>query len=334
VAEYTADFEAGVNGATITTGAGEASATAWNVVAGSPTYSVTHVAHGSLASSFASNNEYLRWTKAFSADHYGRFYLYATSIPSSSQAVVKIEAQTGTNPNNRIEIHNDGIVYIRDNTGGTVSGSVQIATNQWIRIEYHFVASTTVGLLEVRLFNSAESTTPSDTISPGNVNTGNESPTELYIGTEEFGPWGSTIWFDDIVANATSWVGPVAVAPANTVAPVASGSPVVGQILSVTDGTWTGTAPITFTYQWQRDNNGGGVYGDIGGATNNTYTLVLPDLNCNVRAVVTGTNGGGAVPANSNALGPVTNPAPPSGGGQRLSRLVLDTGNKTIVLRG
>jgi hypothetical protein len=44
----------------------------------------------------------------------------------------------------------------------------------------------------------------------------------------------------------------VAVAPSNSVAPVISGSASVGSILTTTDGTWTGTLPITFTYQWYR----------------------------------------------------------------------------------
>jgi hypothetical protein len=105
-------------------------------------------------------------------------------------------------------------------------------------------------------------------------------------------------------ASATSAaVGPVAaapVAPANTVAPVASGSVSVGSVVSVTTGTWTGTPTITYTYQWQRD----GV--NIGGATANTYTLVAGDVGAMVRCVVTATNAGGAESANSNTLGPVT----------------------------
>ena len=43
------------------------------------------------------------------------------------------------------------------------------------------------------------------------------------------------------------------VLPANTVLPVISGSTVVGQTLTTTDGTWTGFPAPGFTYQWQRD---------------------------------------------------------------------------------
>ncbi len=87
-----------------------------------------------------------------------------------------------------------------------------------------------------------------------------------------------------------------ATAPANTVAPVASGTATVGQTLSTTNGTWTGTATIVYSYQWQRD----GV--NIGSATASTYLLVAADASTSVRCVVTGTNGVGNASANSNAI--------------------------------
>ena len=71
--------------------------------------------------------------------------------------------------------------------------------------------------------------------------------------------------------------------------------------MTTTNGTWTGDATIVFTYQWQRDNSGGGTFGNISSATASTYLLTNTDANCAVRCVVTGTNGAGAVSANSNA---------------------------------
>jgi hypothetical protein len=92
--------------------------------------------------------------------------------------------------------------------------------------------------------------------------------------------------------------------PVNTVAPVVSGTATVGQTLSTTNGTWTGTATITYTYQWQRN----GV--DIGSATSSTYTLVNADAGNPVRCVVTGTNSYGNSSANSNATANVAAIAP------------------------
>jgi hypothetical protein len=98
--------------------------------------------------------------------------------------------------------------------------------------------------------------------------------------------------------------------PANTVAPVTSGTPVVGQTLSVTNGSWSGS-PSSFTYQWFRDTQGVGPYTAIPGATANTYLLVDADDICHIRCEVTAYNvRGPSSPAASNVLGPVTEPAP------------------------
>jgi len=42
-------------------------------------------------------------------------------------------------------------------------------------------------------------------------------------------------------------------APTNTVQPVISGIGTVGQVITSTTGTWTGDAPITYSYQWSAD---------------------------------------------------------------------------------
>ena len=39
--------------------------------------------------------------------------------------------------------------------------------------------------------------------------------------------------------------------PANTELPAVSGAPVVGETLEATQGSWTGTAPIDYSYRWQ-----------------------------------------------------------------------------------
>lgn len=104
---------------------------------------------------------------------------------------------------------------------------------------------------------------------------------------------------------------PAVSAPTNTVAPVVSGTTVQGNTLSATNGTWADAGGSTFTYQWQRDNSGGGVYGNIASATSSTYLLTATDVGCNVRCVVTDTDSttlSGS--ANSNSVGLITAPAP------------------------
>ena len=95
-----------------------------------------------------------------------------------------------------------------------------------------------------------------------------------------------------------------AVAPtggANTLAPAVTGTVIVGNSLSCTQGTWTG-ANLVFMYDWQRINGPRRTYGN--GAS--TYLLDATDVGFSLRCVVTATNGAGPVRANSNTVGPVT----------------------------
>ena len=86
--------------------------------------------------------------------------------------------------------------------------------------------------------------------------------------------------------------------PSNTVAPLLSGLTVVGNTLTTTDGTWSGTTPITYTYQWYRGAT------LISGATSNTYVLVQADAGnaSNITCQVTATNSTGTATATSNTL--------------------------------
>ena len=79
--------------------------------------------------------------------------------------------------------------------------------------------------------------------------------------------------------------------PANTVLPAITGTPTVGQTLTLSNGTWT-MSP-TFTRQWLRD----GV--PIPGATATTYLLAAPDQGTKIRGTVIGTNAGVSTPATS-----------------------------------
>ena len=89
---------------------------------------------------------------------------------------------------------------------------------------------------------------------------------------------------------------PAPVPPTDIAAPIISGSNVVGQLLTTTDGTWTGTAPIAYTYQWKRNGS------DIVGETSSFYTLVQADATFNITCEVTATNIAGSASVSSNTL--------------------------------
>jgi hypothetical protein len=93
----------------------------------------------------------------------------------------------------------------------------------------------------------------------------------------------------------------VAVAPANTALPTISGTTTVGQVLTATAGSWSGTTPITFTYAWKQCDGSGGHCKNVAMNNKSTYTLVAANSGNTMRVEVTATNNDGASAATSAA---------------------------------
>jgi hypothetical protein len=101
----------------------------------------------------------------------------------------------------------------------------------------------------------------------------------------------------DVIGSATG--------PTNTVKPAVSGSPVVGETLRVSNGSWT-PAPSSFTRRWQRCSTEVTGCVNISGATGATYGVRSADAGHRLRALVTAHSSDGQTTAVSNASGTVT----------------------------
>ena len=89
----------------------------------------------------------------------------------------------------------------------------------------------------------------------------------------------------------------LAAVPSNTAAPEISGTLDIGQTLTVSNGSWTGS-PTGFSYQWQRCSSSTSCT-DITGETSKTHTVVSADNGNALRAQVTATNADGKATAAS-----------------------------------
>jgi hypothetical protein len=138
-----------------------------------------------------------------------------------------------------------------------------------------------------------------------NISEATGSSLKLVVGD------GDTV---DVIVKATNVAGSSSVTtsvtgliegvrPANMVLPSITGLLKDGQLLTASTGTWSGTTPISYSYQWQLCNLLGKECANIAKATGSTYLLGLLDVGLPLRVVVTATNVAGSIPATSNATG-------------------------------
>lgn len=135
--------------------------------------------------------------------------------------------------------------------------------------------------------------------------------------------WTSVVRLNGQIANAAIFTRVLSEAeeaeyragpePINVVAPLVTGLPQIGSLLTCDPGTWGLDAPyssgtngtITYTYQWVRGNSDYSGGSDISGATSSTYTLTSSDIGYYVWCRVRATNDGGFdsnADTNSNIL--------------------------------
>jgi hypothetical protein len=111
-------------------------------------------------------------------------------------------------------------------------------------------------------------------------------------------------------SSATGVVQPLSAPPtkpSNSSPPVVSGPTTVGQTLTTSTGVWSGTPPISYSYQWARCSSSCSA---IGGAISSTYTLISVDTGAKIAVVVTATNSAGSAQAVASEVGPVAAAGP------------------------
>lgn len=120
---------------------------------------------------------------------------------------------------------------------------------------------------------------------------------EVWIGDNIARTWYE--WFLFLIANPPE--GCPCYYPYPSILPSISGTPEEGETLTANTGTWSGTAPITYSYQWYRD----GV--EIPLATANTYLLTGDDIGAMISVKVTANNGcsNNGSSASSLPVGPI-----------------------------
>jgi hypothetical protein len=116
--------------------------------------------------------------------------------------------------------------------------------------------------------------------------------------------FGTTTQFAFSTATAPAVAGDAA-GPTPGVAPVVTGVVERGSRLTGSSGTWTGTGPLTYAYQWYRCDASGARCLSIHGATKATYRAVSKDVGKLLGLTVRATDSTGTAPAYASLVGPV-----------------------------
>ena len=119
----------------------------------------------------------------------------------------------------------------------------------------------------------------------------------------------------NVRSEQTEVVGSNAAPLTNTARPTITGEARVGQELTASEGSWTGS-PTSFAFQWQRCNIDAITCLDVTGATGRTYGVRLADLGFRVRVQIVARKDGRSGTATSTPTAvvqpttPVTNARP------------------------
>ncbi|HXH98464.1 MAG TPA: hypothetical protein VNH40_14745, partial [Gaiellaceae bacterium] len=113
------------------------------------------------------------------------------------------------------------------------------------------------------------------------------------------------------VSNAGST--PSTVGPASIGAPTISGTVAVGQALTASNGSWTGTAPLAYAYEWHLCDTSGSSCTVPAGATDSTFVVPTAAGGSTVKVEVTASNIAGSASAFSAATAVVPSDGSSSG---------------------
>lgn len=212
--------EGGSDGTTVTTAnSGGSSGDAFDSVVingvGTLAYRSAHAAHGGL--SYGVNPDisqlcYVQWSTTIGTqtDFYGRCYLYLTANPSSN-TINLLRFLNGTALAAAVRVSAAGKLQAIDAAGTQQGGTTAVVSlNTWIRIGWHVVTNATTGSIEVKLYNTPDSLTPTETLTLTGLNTNTQATVYRFGMAVLAGVDFPEFFIDDLGITTAGYPGPAA----------------------------------------------------------------------------------------------------------------------------
>ena len=209
------DFEGGSNGTGITAansgGTGETAFDTVTLNGGTLTYDNAHAAHGVLSDKVvcpAFDSPFMAWNVSSPSQLWFRVYMYWTANPGNIVPFLQYADVSTTGC--AFEVTTTGKLAVYDSTltqRAITTNSIPL--NAWFRVEGYAIPSATAESGEIKLFNTMDGTTATETVtSTTNLNM-LAAFTSAKFGMPNGGTGTVTHWEDDIGVSDTGYIGPV-----------------------------------------------------------------------------------------------------------------------------
>lgn len=208
-------FEGGTDGVAISTSnSGGSSGDAFNTITGTEALFTNVQTRGGMAArvSAAAAAASTNWTGlgSLTSSVYFRGYFYLPANPSGSALPVIRADNSSATRCGELAITTGGKLVGRNAAGANTAttGATSVTLNAWFRLELRMVASTTVGVIEWRLYNSPDSTSITETATDSSLVLA-ANIDGVRWGFPDGSPTTPTVYWDDIAVSTTDWIGPV-----------------------------------------------------------------------------------------------------------------------------
>ena len=171
-----------------------------------------------------------------------RAYVYMAANPASNHRLMDAWDSGAGQLCFALYLSSTGKLISANTLGSQIQAmTTSIPLNQWFRIELMAIGSATVGQVEVKLFSTADSTTPTESItSPATQNTRGTFNNYRFGASGDPMPASRTIWLDNLGIGVSGYLGPATTDASTTPSTIAGTTTMSGTAQA-------GTAPAPAT---------------------------------------------------------------------------------------
>lgn len=169
-------------------------------------------------SAATSEAAYVQWDASMGTKTHiwGRAYFWLPALPAAALRI--FSAFNGAGRAAGVQLGTAGKLALIDSANvNQKTGTVVAAIGQPIRIEWEIITSATVGFIEAKLFNSADSTSPDEIASTlATINTNTQATAYRFGRSESATGAPGLMYMDALELNDTGYPGPLGAAPGVT----------------------------------------------------------------------------------------------------------------------